>query len=134
MNTPSRAHRRMIGVRILSAALLLGAVVLALGCASRPPPPKALMAVSAAALNDAASAGGDECAPEEMRRTRDKMSRAITAMKNENHARATLLASEAQADAELAQAKCRAAHAAQAAAAVKEDGQVLREEMQRQRR
>ena len=134
MNTSSNAHRHMMGVRILAAALLLAALVLALGCASRISPPKALMAVAAEALTNAANAGGDECAPEEMRRTRDKMNRAAIAMKNEDHERATLLASEAQVDAQLAQAKCRAARAAQAAAAVKEDGRVLLEEMQRQRR
>lgn len=134
MPTPSHFHRRQGRARSAYWALMAGSTLLMVACATQTPPPVALMAVSTAAVADAASAGGVEHAPEQMRLAREKLEKARVAMKDEDNERARKLASEAQVDAQLAQAKSHAARAVTAALAVKEDGRVLREEMQRKAR
>lgn len=105
------------------------AVVIA-GCASVPPPTEQI-AVSKVAVSNAASAGGDEFAPEDMRAAQDKLDRAIQAMTAEDYGNARLLAEQAQADAQLAAAKARSAKAQKAAVTVQEDSRVLRKELDR---
>lgn len=113
---------------IASAALLLAA------CASGPPPPHAQLAVSAAAIDQAVSAGAAELAPAELALARGKLDRARVAMNARDHTEALMLAEQAQADAQLAVTRTRAAKADRAAAALQEDRRILREEIRRNQR
>jgi hypothetical protein len=100
------------------------------GCASVPPPTEQI-AVSKSAIANAASAGGVEHAPTEMRNAQEKMDRASRAMAKEDYALARSLAEEAQADARLAEKKAESAKAQKAAVVMQEDIRVLREEINR---
>ena len=110
-------------------AIACAAVVIS-GCASVPPPTEQ-MAVSKAAVASAVSAGGAEYASEELRTAQEKMERANRAMDGKDYENARRLASEAQADARLAEKKAQAAKARKAESVTKEDIRVLREEMDR---
>lgn len=99
------------------------------GCASFPAPTEQL-AVTKQAVTNASSAGGTQFAPAEMRAAQDKLDRAELAMTAENYEEASLLAEQAEIDAQLAAAKARAAKAQQAAAVVQEDNRVLRKEIE----
>lgn len=107
------------------------ALLLAAGCSSLKTPATADVAVSKAAVADAASAGGAEFAPMEMKSARDKLDLAKQAMIAKDYKRAIDLANEAQADAKLAQAKANSAKAQQAAQALQDDIRFLREEVNR---
>lgn len=113
---------------ISKLALIGSAVVFMGGCASMPPP-VAQMAVAKTALNNASTAGSEEYAPLQLKEARDKMDAAQRAMAAGNNELATQLAEEAQVDAELAIAKARSDKAAKAAAAVKKDSNVLRQQI-----
>jgi len=110
-------------------AIGLGAA-LVLGCASTPPPTERI-AISKVAIDNAVSAGGPEFAPAEMQSARDKLARANVAMTEKDYAGAKWLAEQSQVDADLAASKSRSAQAQKAASAVKEDGRVLQEELDR---
>ena len=107
------------------AALLLGA------CTSMTPPPTQPMLSAQAAVTSAASAGAAEAAPTELRSARDKLAQAQVALADDRPKAAQRLALEAQADANLAEAKARSAKAQKTAAALGEGNRVLREELQR---
>jgi hypothetical protein len=118
-----------------SVIALCGAVVLAsVGCSSMKTPATADVAVSKAAVDNAASAGGAELAPVEMRMAREKMAAANKAMTDKDYELASDLANQAQADAKLAQAKAASAKAQAASAALDDDIRILREELQRARK
>jgi hypothetical protein len=106
------------------AALVVG------GCASTPAPTEQ-MAVSKSAIANAASAGGAEYAPVEMKGAQDKMNSADAAMHKKDYADARRFAEEAQADARLAEKKAESAKAQKAAAVTQDSNRVLREEMNR---
>ena len=118
--------------RIAAAALTCAAITIA-GCASTPAPTEQ-MAVSKSALANAASAGGDEFAPVEMRSARAKMERAGLAMAKEDYDSARSLAEEAQADARLAEKKAQSEKAHKAAVVMQDEIHVLREEINRNRK
>jgi hypothetical protein len=105
-------------------------LLLAAGCASTPPP-NADMAVTIAAVAHAAAAGAPELAPLEMRMAREKLERAQVAMGNRDYDAARMLASESQADAQLAESKADSVKARKAADETQEAGRALREEMSR---
>lgn len=113
------------------AALVLGSALVLAACASTPPPPNERMAVATAAVAHAATAGGPEFAPVEMRMARDKLQRATVAMTGKDNATADTLAEQAQLDAQLAEAKAESAKARKAAEALNESSRVLREELDR---
>lgn len=115
-------HRILAGIGSVAVALA--------GCASIPPPTEQL-AVSRAAVSNAVSGGGNEFAPSEMRSAQDKLDRAGQAMVVGDYKNAKWLAEEAQVDAQLAATKARSAKAQQAAAAIQEDINVLRNELDR---
>lgn len=119
-------------IRIAAALAICAGAVLA-GCASSPAP-KEQMAVSRSAIANAASAGGGEYAPVEMRSAQEKMDRAQRAMGKEDYEDARKLAEEAQADARLAEKKAQSAKAVKAAAVMQDDNRVLREELNRNTR
>ena len=114
-------------------AVLLGAtVLLAVGCTSSlKTPATADVAVSKAAVENAAGAGGAEFAPIEMSAAREKLALANQAMRAKDYKQAVIYATQAQADAKLAQGKANSAKAQTAADALQEDVRVLREELDR---
>jgi hypothetical protein len=107
------------------------AVLLLAGCASEKTPATADVAVSRAAVDSATSSGAPELAPAEMNSARDKMMRANQALAAKDYATARDLATQAQADARLAQSKANSAKATAAADALQENIRVLREELDR---
>lgn len=114
-------------VRRVSLAGLCALAPLLLACASTPPP-AAEMAVAESVLTHALNAGALEGAPMEMGMAREKMARARAATSAGHQELALTLVQQAQADARLAEAKTQAG---KAAAALREDRRVLREEMDR---
>jgi hypothetical protein len=66
-----------------------------------------------------------------MKSARDKLARANVAMDQNDYANAKWLAEQAQVDADLAASMSRTAQAQKAALAVREDGRVLQEELDR---
>lgn len=112
---------------------VIGATALALtvGCSSLKTPATANVAVSAAAVENAAGAGGAEFAPVEMNSAREKMALANKAMAGRNYKLANDLASQAEADAKLAQSKANSSKAQTAANALQDDIRVLRDELNR---
>lgn len=116
-----------------SLALLLCGVALALtvGCASQKTPATADVAVSKAAVDNAVGAGGAEFAPVEMNAAREKMALANKAMADKDYKKARDLATQAEADAKLAQGKANSAKAQATADALQDNVRVLREELDR---
>lgn len=112
---------------VLSSLVL----VFAAGCTSLKTPATADVAVSNAAVDNASLAGAAEFAPMEMKSAREKMLRANQAMTAKDYKLAMSLASEAQADAKLAQGKANSSKARAQADALQEDIQVLRVELER---
>jgi len=104
------------------------------GCSSMKTPATAEVAVSKAAVDNAAGAGGAEFAPLEMRSAREKLASANKAMAAKNYELANDLATQAEADAKLAQGKANSAKAQKAADALQDDIHVLREELIRSRK
>ena len=112
--------------------VLCGAVVvLTVGCSSMKTPATASVAVSKAAVENASGAGATEFAPVEMNSAREKMALANKAMAAKKYKLANDLATQAQADAKLAQGKASSAKAQTAADALQDDIRVLREELDR---
>lgn len=113
------------------AALCGVAAIFAVGCSSLKTPATVDVAVSKEAVDNAAGAGGAQFAPLEMTSAREKLALANKAMLAKDYKLAVDLASQAQADAKLAQGKANSAKAQVAADALQDDIRVLREELQR---
>lgn len=109
-------------------------VALTVGCTSLKTPATADVAVSKAAVENATSAGGAQFAPVEMNAAREKLALANKAMVAKDYKLAIDLASQAQADAKLAQGKANSAKAQAAADALQDDIRVLRDELERTRK
>ena len=109
------------------------AVLLALSACSSPQkaPAAADVAVSKNAVENAVSAGAADLAPAEINAAREKMMRANAALAAKDYALARDLATQAQADAKLAQSKANSAKAQAAAAALDADVRTLRNEVER---
>ncbi|MFZ6773856.1 DUF4398 domain-containing protein [Undibacterium sp. SXout7W] len=114
----------MKGLLFMMASLIVG-------CSSLKTPATADVAVSKAAIDSAASEGGGEFAPAEMRSAREKLAKANNAMGAKDYQIASDLAMQAQADARLAQSKANSAKAQKAAAVLQEDIRVLQDELNR---
>ncbi|MCH8623006.1 DUF4398 domain-containing protein [Undibacterium sp. TS12] len=110
------------------------AMSMLLGCGSMKAPATAEVAVSKSAVESAAGEGASEFAPVEMNSAREKLALANKAMDARDYKLAADLATQAQADARLAQAKAKSVKAQKAADALQEDIRVLREELQRTNR
>lgn len=115
------------------ARLAGAAALLALAACTSPQkaPATADVAVSRNAVENAVSAGAADLAPAEINAARDKMMRANAALANKDYGLARDLATQAQADAKLAQSKANSAKATAAASALDADLRVLREEVER---
>lgn len=107
----------------LAAAALLAAG----GCASTPPPDEE-MTLARAAIDEAADADAQRYASRELTSARRNLGRAEQAIQNEEHLVAARLAEQARADAELSAEIARAVQAEQAALAVEQSIETLREE------
>jgi len=117
-------------------ALLFACVAgpLALGaCSSLKTPATAEVAVSQAAVENAVRADGTEFAPQDMQAAREKLALAKKALAAKDYQSATDYASQAQADAKLAQAKAGSAKSRAVAETLQEDIRVLRVELDRAR-
>jgi len=114
--------------KVLCAAMVL---TLAACASSQKAPATADVAVSKNAVENAVSAGAADLAPEEINAARNKMMRANQALAAKDYTLARSLATEAQADAKLAQSKASSAKATAAADALNNDLRVLREEVDR---
>ena len=125
MGHTMKTHRSTATLLSLAFALIFAAA-----CASTPAPTEQ-MAVSKLAIANAVSAGGSEHAPTEMKSAQDKMDGANRAMAKEDYDVARVLAAEAQTDARLAEKMAQSAKAQKAAAVMKDDNRVLREELDR---
>ena len=126
MSAPVARPRRFGSVALLVVALA------AAGCASSKGPPPDLSAPRQA-VAEADQAGAAEAAPLELRNARQKLEQAATAVERGDYERARFLAAEAAVDAELAEAKARAATVEAAVAELRESIRVLREEIERNR-
>ena len=116
----------------LSRLACAAAVLMLAACTSpQKAPATADVAVSKNAVENAVSAGAAELAPAEINAARDKMVRANAALAARDYALARDLATQAQADAKLAQSKASSAKATAAADALNADLRVLREEVER---
>ena len=115
---------------VLCAATLMS---LAACGTSQKAPATADVAVSRNAVENAVSAGAAELAPQEITAARSKMMRANEALAAKDYALARELATQAQADAKLAQSKANSTKANAAANALDADLRVLREEVDRNR-
>jgi len=137
MQTPT-ATPHFAATRHAQRAALLAAlcttVLWATACASNVPVPNAQMASAQVAVADAATAGAADLAPTELRTARDKLNRAQVALVAQENEHAERLATEAQADANLAEVKARNVKAQKTAAELREGNRVLREELQRSAR
>ena len=119
-STPSKAALCVVALLALSA------------CASKQKAPAtADVAVSRNAVENAVSAGAADLAPEEITAARAKMMRANEALAAKDYKLARELATQAQADAQLAQSKAASAKATAASNALNEDLRVLRQEVDR---
>ena len=118
----------------LHPALCATVLLFLTGCGtSQKTPATADVAVSRNAVDNAVSAGAAELAPREITAARSKMMRANEALAAKNYTLARDLATQAQADAKLAQSKANSAKANAAANALDADLRVLREEVDRSR-
>ncbi|MDO9132326.1 DUF4398 domain-containing protein [Hydrogenophaga sp.] len=127
LNTPSRQQLvRLFGITALTALTLT-----LMACATKIAAPTQELALSRAAIEAASRAGAAELAPTELNIARQKQVMADTAMTQEQYDRALLLSNEVQVDARLAEAKARSTRANRAAGEIREDGRVLRQEINR---
>jgi hypothetical protein len=119
--------------RLLSTLGVAAMLSLAACASSQKAPATADVAVSRNAVDNAVSAGAADLAPAEINMARSKMMRANEALAAKDYVLARQLATEAQADAKLAQSKAGSAKANAAANALDADLRVLREEVDRNR-
>ncbi len=119
---------------VASVAILAGSAVLILltlaGCASTGDLPREQLAVARAAVDRASGPAGAE-APVEVSQARDKLERANSAATRKEYDLARRLAEDAEADANLAEAKSHSVRADRALGEVREGIRQLREEIAR---
>lgn len=106
-------------------------IVLLSGCASTSKAPIAEMASARASITQAESAGALDLAPVDLLSAREKLSKAEAASREKKFEEAQQLATKAQADAELAERKARAAKAQTAADELARSNELLRNEINR---
>jgi Skp family chaperone for outer membrane proteins len=119
--------------RVLNLLGVAAMLSLAACASSQKAPATADVAVSRNAVDNAVGAGAADLAPAEINAARAKMMRANEALAAKDYTLARQLATEAQADAKLAQSKANSVKANEAANALDADLRVLREEVDRNR-
>jgi hypothetical protein len=118
-------HHRLAILCTIAAVLGLSA------CASEKTPATADVAVSRAAVANATGAGAADLAPAEMQSAREKLMRANQALAAKDYKTAQDLATQASADAQLAQSKANSVKATSAADELQQSIRTLREELNR---
>lgn len=118
-------------LRLALSALCCIGLAATTGCSSMKTPATADVAVSREAVSNAADAGAGQYAPMELKSAQDKVAAANKALVAKDYVLAHDLATQAHADAKLAQSKANSAKASAAADAVQDDVRVLREELRR---
>ena len=108
----------------------VAAMLAVAGCASTPPPNQELT-LARAAIDEAAEADAQKYAARELTSARQNLSRAEAAVQRNDNLVAARLAEQARADAQLAAARARAVNAEQAADALEQGIDTLRQEMLR---
>lgn len=122
----AKSNNMLARFAAVAAALALSA------CASpNRAPATADVAVSRNAVDNAVSAGAAQLAPQEINAARAKMMAANQALAAKDYKLASQLATQAQADAQLAQSKANSAKATAASQALNDDLRVLRQEVDR---
>lgn len=111
----------------ISTLLAVAGLLAAGGCASVPAPNQELT-LARAAIDEAAEADAQRYASRELTSARRNLDRAEAAVQREEHVVAGRLAEQARADAELAAATARAVQAEQAAQAIDQSIEALRQE------
>lgn len=114
-------------------ACVAGTLALSACSSSLKTPATAEVAVSQAAVESAARADGSEFAPVDMHAAREKLALAKKALAAKDYKAASDYASQAQADAKLAQAKAGSAKSQAVAETLQDDIRVLRVELERAR-
>lgn len=114
-------------------APLAGVLLLALAGCSSTPAPVAELSAAKTAFQGAENQEALQYAPVELDRAQTKLKAAEQAMAAEEYEKARRLALEAQADAELAQAKANAAGVQHAVAELESSIRILRDEIERAR-
>jgi hypothetical protein len=118
--------------KLVARFAAVAAVLVLSACASpNRAPATADVAVSRNAVDNAVSAGAAQLAPEEINAARAKMMLANQALAAKDYKLASQLATQAQADAQLAQSKANSAKATAASQALNDDLRVLRQEVER---
>ncbi|MDB5818556.1 MAG: hypothetical protein JWQ11_2196 [Rhizobacter sp.] len=112
-------------------AALAAVVVTLAACASKGIAPVEQLSNARASIAQAEGAGAATTAPVELLSSRDKLTRAEAAVRDEKFDMARGLAEESQADAQLAERKARTAKAQAAAAELVRSNQQLGQEAQR---
>ena len=112
-------------------ALSIAILFFTAGCSNLKTPATAKVAVSNNAVDNAANAGGTQFAPVEMSLAREKLALARKVLAAKHYELAGDLATQAEADAKLAQSKADSAKTQIAADALQDDIRVLREEISR---
>ena len=112
-------------------AALAAIVVTLAACASKGIAPVEQLSNARASIAQAESAGAAQTASVELLSSRDKLTRAEGAVRDEKFDMARALAEQSQADAQLAERKARTAKAEAAAAAIVRSNQQLGQEAQR---
>ncbi len=100
----------LTGITVPAALLLLLSA-----CAANVPKPSGELAATQAAVHAAEGAGARDAAPVLLNSAQNKLSEAQDAISNEDYAKAKTLLDDAQADAELAEAKADTAKTQKAA-------------------
>lgn len=113
-----------------AAAVTAMAILTLAGCASTGDLPREQMAVARSAVDRAAGPAGAD-APVEVSQARDKLERANAAVARKDYDEARRLAEQAEADANLAEAKSHSVRSDRALGEVREGIRQLREEISR---
>lgn len=126
----SKHHEPLRNMTRVGLGGVVGIAMFITGCASMPPPTEQI-AVSKATVTRAASVGGNEFAPVELKSATEKMNAAEQAMADKDYVKAQRLAEQAQVDAKLAETKAALAKAQLAVGNAEESNRVLRQEIDR---
>ncbi len=114
----------------LPSLLVCCGLALSFACSSRRPP-NAQISTADLAIRSASDQTASEHAPLDLRLAREKLDKARTAVKDDEYDRAERLAEEALVDAQVAEAKTRAAKSQQVLRQTHQDIDALRHEAER---
>ncbi len=115
----------------LCARFLVSSFILILAACASSKPPTQELATTEAAINQADQVGAKEYAPLEIREARKKLQKAKELVEKKEHEKAKRLASRAEIDAELAEAKALSEKSQNAVEQLRESIRLLEKEIKR---